>query len=861
MKLLLKIGKLSAIFILTISVILFSASFLLKDKVGFIILNSLNKNLSTKLEVGSYRLSFVKKFPKASLELKNVLVHSSPGFNSAAFKGINTDTLLSAKTVSLDFRLIDILRGNYTIERIGAKTGRANFFTDSEGGVNYNISIKNSSSAGSVTTIDLRKIYISDIRATYNNLSAHLIIGGIIRDGNLKSRISGSIIDFIAATEMNIDRFSLFDFNTDKSIPARLDINLQSSKSGIRFRKGTLYIENYDVEISGLVSSDNFLDLDVTGHNLDLPGMQKYLPEKYLQLVSDYNPSGTITATSKIKGFLTHNSNPHVEIDFHLKNGKIAYKKSDLTFRNLAFDGHLTNGSKNGYSTSVVSISNFKGKLGTSQYTGALTLKNFNNPLLDLTLKGRVFPKEIKEFFNIKAISTAEGSVDVDIKLFNCPLSAKSYSLNGFIDIKPESTLDFNSFTLGLQNDKIMFRKVKGKVTIQNSIKAKNIEFNYKGQNVKVQGEFKNFPEWITGRNVDLTGTADISFDKLMPEVFFDNSATSRKSVKPRAINLPGDIILDVSFKIDSFIYKTFTSSKIVGSFNYKPKILTFKSLKMNSLNGLISGNCFLARNNNKGFMAKGSFTVTGVDVNKAFTTFHNFGQSFLKAENIKGTLSGSLSLLFPLDSVLNFHINTLTAEGNYHLVNGALINFDPVKQLSRFIELSELETINFQQLDNEFFIRNNYLYVPQMEVKSSAVDLSVNGKHSFDNDYEYHVKMLLSEILSKKRTKNKGNPTEFGVIEDDGLGRTSLLLKIIGKGEQAKVSYDMKAAGTQVKTSLRKEKETLKTILNEEYGWYKNDSAVNQKPVQKKSRFKITWDDGEAAKPTPDTSVIRKKK
>jgi hypothetical protein len=252
--------------------------------------------------------------------------------------------------------------------------------------------------------------------------------------------------------------------------------------------------------------------------------------------------------------------------------------------------------------------------------------------------------------------------------------------------------------------------------------------------------------------------------------------------------------------------------------------------------------------------MAKGNFTVTNIDVNKAFTTFHNFGQSFLKAENIKGTLSGTLSLLFPLDTVLNFHINTLTAEGKYHLADGALINFDPVKQLSSFIALSELENINFEQLDNDFFIRNNWLYIPQMEVKSSAADLSVNGKHSFDNDYEYHVKILLSEILSRKRERNKSNVTEFGVVEDDGLGRTSLLLKIIGKGEVAKVSYDMKAAGTVVKNNIQKERQTLKTILNQEYGWYKNDSAVNQKPVEKKSRFKIKWEDGDtvASEPNP---------
>jgi hypothetical protein len=183
------------------------------------------------------------------------------------------------------------------------------------------------------------------------------------------------------------------------------------------------------------------------------------------------------------------------------------------------------------------------------------------------------------------------------------------------------------------------------------------------------------------------------------------------------------------------------------------------------------------------------------------------------------------------------------------------------VKQLSTFIELSELENISFQQLDNDFFIRNNNLYIPQMEVKSSAADLSVNGKHSFDNDYEYHVKMLLSQILSRKRSKNKSNITEFGVVEDDGLGRTSLLLKIIGKGEVAKVAYDMKAAGTEVKNNFKKEKQTLKTILNQEYGWYKNDSAANQKPEVKKSRFRIKWDDGDTVMSNPNPAVTKKRK
>ena len=128
MKPVLKILGLTLILIFIISIVLFSASLLMKDKVADIILKSLNKNILTKLDIGSFKLSFLRKFPKASLVLKDVLVHSSSNFNSEAFTGINTDTLLAARIVSVEFKITDILKGKYNIERIGAKSGENEFF-------------------------------------------------------------------------------------------------------------------------------------------------------------------------------------------------------------------------------------------------------------------------------------------------------------------------------------------------------------------------------------------------------------------------------------------------------------------------------------------------------------------------------------------------------------------------------------------------------------------------------------------------------------------------------------------------------------------------------------------------------------
>jgi hypothetical protein len=860
MKLPLKILKLSAILIFTVLIILFSASILLQDKVADIILKSINKDISTKLDVGSFKLSFLKKFPKASLELKDVFVHSSGNFNSSAFRGINTDTLLAAKFVSVDFKITDILNGIYNIERLSARTGEINLFTDTTGFVNYDISNKNQNSHDNVFTIDLKRIILTNIKTNYNNLATRLIIIGLIKEGKLKSRISGDDIDFTAGSEIQINSFQLYNTKITKTISAEIVVNLQRSKSGILFKKGTLSIESWDFGLDGFVSSDNMLDLNITGHNIDIAKIRNYLPEKYQKLVAGYDPSGILIIDSRIKGLLNRKSNPHIEINCLLKKGHIAYGKSDLTISDLSFAGNFSNGSENHPVTSSVSIKDLKWKLGSSEYTGSFTLSGFDHPRAEILLKGKVFPGELKEFFDLQNISAAGGSVDLNLKMAGYLNNKKNYTVSDIIDLKPEADLSFNSFTLGLQNNRMLFRQVNGNLSVSNLIKAKNFLFTYKGQRIKVDGEFRNLPEWLAGRPVQMIASADFSFDRFIPEMFLKDSASSDQStLKKTAFAMPDDILLDINFKIDSLNYKTFSSSKIAGTLNYKPGVLTFKSLNMQSLSGTIAGNGFIVQNSSKSVIARGSFNVTKIDVNKAFRTFHNFGQNFLKAENIAGTLSGSLSLLLPMDSMLIPQIKSLTAEGKYSLVQGALINFEPVKQLSKFIELSELENISFEQMENDFFIRNNFLYIPQMDVKSSAADLSVNGKHSFDNDYEYHIKMLLSEILSKKRMKKKSSLSEFGVVEDDGLGRTALSLKIVNKGEDVKVSYDLKAVSSEVKNNIKSERQTLKTILNQEYGWFKSDTAAKKKPVER-SRFKIKWDETDSTKTEADPPVKKRR-
>jgi hypothetical protein len=850
MKLFLRILKIIAVLVILVTISLFTAALIMQDRVADIVLKSLNKSISTKFEFETVKLSFLRKFPKASLDLKNVLVHSSPGFNKSAFEGAETDTLLSAKSVFIEFDMIDIYNGIYDIERIGIRDGILRLFTDTSGMVNYDIKAESDKESAGNFTIDLKRVSLNRLKAYYNNLAVRLLIEGTIENGYLKSRISGNEIDFNAVSDMQINNFRLYNTRVASSLFAGIDINLHSSDSGTVFNKGTLEFDNYTFSLKGSVSSDNLLDLSVTGDNLDIQGIKKYLPYEIQDKIYGYNPAGTVKIRSNINGLLSRTSYPEITVDFDLNNGSVTLSDKALNLNGIFLSGVFSNGSEHVPESSSITIKNFSGNLGSAEYSGSLSVCNFDSLNGTLQLKGRVIPSEIRDFFRIKAISSSEGSFDIDLTMKGALPGKKKITFPDVLNLNPSAIIEFNSLSMGLNNNHIKVDQINGSLVVSDSVIADNMRFGYNDHNFVVDGIFKQLPEWLAGRPVMLIASGRIKCDHLVPQLLFPPLPDTEHPIQPKAaFSLPGDIMLDLIFMIDTFRIRQFKAERIHGTLSYKPKLVNFKTLTFNSLDGRISGNGFIVQNPDKSFSARGSFDMEDVNVNSAFRSFNNFGQDFIKAENINGNLSGSLSLLLPADSLWKIDVKSINAEGKYVLTDGALVDFEPVRQLSEFIELSELENIRFEKLENDFFIKNNFLYIPQMDVNSSAAEFSVNGKHGFNNDYEYHVRVLLSEILSKKLKKPKPNTTEFGAVKDDGLGRTSVLLKIEDKGDDVKVTYDMKAAGNTIRNDIKAERKNLRTILNEEYGWFKNDTAAREKPKSSTPRFRIIWDETDTAK------------
>ncbi|MCK7542289.1 MAG: AsmA-like C-terminal region-containing protein [Marinilabiliales bacterium] len=65
-----------------------------------------------------------------------------------------------------------------------------------------------------------------------------------------------------------------------------------------------------------------------------------------------------------------------------------------------------------------------------------------------------------------------------------------------------------------------------------------------------------------------------------------------------------------------------------------------------------------------------------------------------------------------------------------------------PRQRASRsYLDLDELKDISFSRMENDVFINNSTVSIPKMLINSSAVNFTIYGTHSFDEDYSYHVK------------------------------------------------------------------------------------------------------------------------
>jgi len=177
---------------------------------------------------------------------------------------------------------------------------------------------------------------------------------------------------------------------------------------------------------------------------------------------------------------------------------------------------------------------------------------------------------------------------------------------------------------------------------------------------------------------------------------------------------------------------------------------------------------------------------------------------------------------------------------------------------LSRFIRVGDLNQVKFSTLENQIRIKNQKIIIPDMTVNSNAINIKLSGEHTFENEIDYRVQVLLADLLARRHRESRNPQEQFGDIIDDRQGRTTIFLRITGTIDDPIFRYDTRAVREKIRDDLRQEGQNLRQILREEFGLGRTDTLPDGTPVQptqrqieqqeirtrEKGKFIIEWED-----------------
>ena len=103
------------------------------------------------------------------------------------------------------------------------------------------------------------------------------------------------------------------------------------------------------------------------------------------------------------------------------------------------------------------------------------------------------------------------------------------------------------------------------------------------------------------------------------------------------------------------------------------------------------------------------------------------------------------------------------------------------------------------------------------MEINSSALSLVLSGTHTFNQEINYDLKLILSELLSSTFRKKNTNITKFGEEKKDGKIFNTVYFKMTGTTENPKIALNPMRFMQDVNTNVKKETEKLITIIKED--------------------------------------------
>jgi hypothetical protein len=832
-------------------------AYIYEDEIKQLALKQLEKHLNTELIIDPQNIEFsvLRDFPYASLEFNDIKALD-------AIVSQKKDTLFEAGRVSFQFNIVDLFHKNYHIKKISIQDVQLKLWVNKKGKDNYHFlkESKDTSSAG--FAFALEKIVLSNIDVSYldhRDASDHSFT---VKEAALKGNFSSD--NYTLETDGNIFIDHLRTDSTTWVSGNPLDVQLvlavDNRTKTYTISSSELKLSDLGFSVAGNVRDEGKtmrVDMEMKGKDIDIRSLLSLLPGRYNEKVKNYESSGTMYLTTTIKGQAGEGMYPVVNAEFGIDKGEITQVSSKVTLKNVNLKGSFTNGYVEKKDRNYLEIEQFSAGVVEGHIDGRIRISNFDDPVVNASANANIDLADLQKFLAIDTIESLSGQLKLNASFNGKIKDPKNYLEDDFKDSKTTGLMTVKNAALRLKNNNLKFDSLDaGFVFENNDIQVNNFSGNISGNDFALKGYFRNMLAWIFLDDQDLTVDAMFRSRNIDLEAFLKDKTEESAQAADYKVRFSEHVNFNLTTEIDRLKFKRFEASNIRGVLSLKDRQLTADPLTMETMNGNIKMSGMVDGTREDNLAITCDVSVRKISITKMFYEMENFGQEYLTDKNLRGTASGDIQFASVCTPALEIDPGKIYARSNIRIEQGELIKFQPLKDITEyirkdktlfFLKVDELEKklddVKFATLENTVEIRDQVITIPDMVIKSSAMDIDFSGTHSFKGDVNYKFAFIIRELLIRPDKENEKRNTEFGVVEDDGHYQFPLRLLMTGTVDKIEIKRDKQAIKEKRKEDIRKEKENLKNILREEFGWFRKDSTT-AKPDKKDEKFNIKWDD-----------------
>jgi hypothetical protein len=786
-------------------------TYLFKDALISAVLESMNRRLNTKVQVEKVDLTFWSTFPYVSVELQEVRVLE------AGTLARPDSLLLHCQSLYLQVKPLDLFQENPVVRRISVNHGKLNLRFDPNRGNNFSILKEESVQTDSKSTFEIEQLRLNHMQISYSNGTSNPLQLNLIA-ALFQGAFSQNNYELETELTGNLPYFS------DLELELKTRVNINQQKQEHLIDRLTLRFGEMSLAGKGQLNTGDVPEIDVEfqGSNLDLSELNRILVKATSNPVwNEYAGQGQVSLNGRYAGKWLKKKQPELNLNLELKNGQWEYAPSSTVLQNINLKGSAQLNSKNQW---TIHVPEFSANIEGQAIQGGMRYSEPEQGALELQLQGELDLQTWKPFINPDPELQLKGKANLQINY-----KGKSG------EWKSAASVEQSSGRIGLREVEIThsgwihpISNLSANIEIdQSGIRSPELQAQWGESRVTGNLTWVGGLQYALGLDSSLQFTGDLHIGFLNPETWLGNSS-GNSSAEP--FTWPLNWNHNLNLRIDTLHYKTFRANNLKANLSLQASNLYLRGIQFNALNGECLGQGHWL-NTNGTQQISASFSLGNVNVQELFRQFNNFGQSSLIYQNVEGSLFADVSVKSNLKNDLTLDLPSLLVQTSLNLEKGRLKNFEPLKPLATFIDMNELNDIRFATLSNQIEIRNETIYIPEMSIRSNAMDLNLSGTHGFDQTIDYRFNLLMRDLLANKfKIFKSRRQDDYGDIQETE-STARIYLKMTGTMDQAKISYDMKKTFQKMGNDMKKEGQSLKELLKEDFGSQKPGENPQEGP------------------------------